>query len=132
MPEFIVHDVVEHGNFKQWIVFTNDDVLKNYQTNFGDRGIKGLHKAIMFYQTDFYEIKRYYQFVGLLKYTHATRMLTLSLFECSNMDEFLDGFLALQGKNWKTVDLTVIGKITQQIFDDTNKELATIRLNKLL
>ena len=61
-----------------------------------------------------------------------TQMLTLALFECSNMDEFLDGFIALQGKNWKTVDLNKIGTIVQEIIDDTNKELASIRLYKLL
>ena len=132
MPEFIVHDLIGYGNFKQWLVITNEDTLRDYVINFGENSLKGITNAIAIYQSNFYEIKRYYQFVGLFKYIHTTKMFTLALFECSNMDEFLEGFSALQGKDWKIEDLTKIGMIAQEIIDDTNKELASIRLNKLL
>lgn len=132
MIELVAHELIEHGNLKKWIVFTNEDALKNYEIVFGNQGVVNLNKVINIYQSNFYEIKRYFQFVGIIAYNHSLRMVTMNLFESEEMDSFLDGFLLLQNENWKNEDLKKIGEITQQIVNDKSKQLASIRLNKIL
>lgn len=132
MIEFIANDIIEYNGLKRWLVFSNDDVLNNYEINFGDLGVKNLKKAIYVYQHNFYEFKRYFQFVGLLQYTHEGGMLTMSLFECDNMNGFLDSFIDLKLQKWQDKDLVSLGNVISQIIDDNRKSLASIRLKKLL
>lgn len=134
MNELIAHTFTEHGGLKQWLTITSEDAVKNYRTLFGDHGVKGINNALKLYPTNqFYEIKRYFQFVGVLKYTPLpTPLISMSLFECENMDTYLDSFFILQGSNWKQKDLDQIGNILQEILNDKNKVLATIQFNKLL
>jgi hypothetical protein len=132
MTELIAHDLIEHGTLRKWLVFTNEDVVKNYEAIFGEGGVIKLNIAIDKMQQDFYEIKRYCQFVGILRYSHSVGMLTMNLFESDDMDNFLDGVLDLKDQNGKSDDILKIGQITQQILDDTDGELARIRVKKLL
>jgi hypothetical protein len=132
MPEFIVHDLITHGDLKRWLVFTNEDVIINYATVFGEQGVINLDKAIGFHKANFYEIKRYYQFIGIIKYTHDKALLTMSLFESNDMNSFLDAFQKLKIEKWSNNQLQHLGVITQQIIDDNKKELATINIKKLL
>jgi hypothetical protein len=132
MAELIANDLITYGQFKQWITITTEYTLLDYEAAFGEKSLKGISNAINIAQANFYDIRRCFQFVSLLKYTHSMNLLTLALFESPSMDDFLDGFIALQGKNWKEEDLNKIGRIAQEIIDDQNKELATIRLEKLL
>lgn len=132
MPDLIVNDLIEHNGFKQWLVILPDHVIENYRTIFGDKGVENINKAITIYNDNFYEFKRYYQFIGLLKYTHNHKSLTMSIFEFNDMDNYLDGFLALQGKNWNPADLNKIGLLVQEIIDDKNKQLASIIIKKVM
>jgi len=132
MPEFIAHELMQHADLKRWLVFKNEDVLKNYGVVFGTQGMANLKKATLLVPGDFYEIKRYFQFVGLVSYHKDMGMLTMSLFESENMDTFLDAFMDMRVQDWKDSDINQIGVITQAIIDDKNKELATIKLEKVL
>ncbi|MFD0939550.1 hypothetical protein [Pedobacter boryungensis] len=132
MIELIAHDLVKHDALKKWIVFTNEDVVNNYEAVFGEQGVHNLNIAINKLQRDFYEIKRYYQFVGIIKYNHINNMLTMNLFESDDMDNFLDGVLSLKDQNWKSDDISKIGEITHQILDNQTENLARIRIKKLI
>ena len=132
MIQLIAHELAMYGDLKKWLVYTNEDVVANYEAAFGREAVYKLNLAITQLQDDFYEIKRYYQFVGVIAYKHSLGMLTMRLFESENMDNFLDGFLGLKEQDWKSEDLKKIGEITQQVIDDGNKELATILIKKVL
>jgi len=130
--ELIVNDVVEHNGLKQYLVISPIDVLNNFQLLFGDKGLNGLKNAIILTGgKSFYDIKRYFQFVGIIKYSEINETFTMNIFESDSIDNFLDGYLKLKGENWKQSDLDKIGDITNEIINDKNKELATIVLKKL-
>ncbi|HEY9004072.1 MAG TPA: hypothetical protein VIM89_22125 [Mucilaginibacter sp.] len=133
MPELIVNDLIQHNSLKEWIVFKREHVLENYKTVFGERGITGLGKALVIYQSStWHEIKRYYQYVGVLMYTPYLTTLSMKIIEVTDMNEFLDGYKNLKDISWKEADLKQVGDIAQQILDDKNKILASVRLEKVL
>ncbi|HTI59070.1 hypothetical protein [Mucilaginibacter sp.] len=133
MAEFVVNDLMQHLTLKRWLVFHTPDVINNYRTMFGTVGTSNLNKATKIYDaTGFHEIKRYYQFVGMISFHHTYKTLSMSLFEAENMDDFLEGFNSLKEQNWQVSDINTIGALLQQVIDDKSKELASIIMNKVL
>jgi hypothetical protein len=132
MVELVVNAVTENNGLKQYLVLDELTVIQNYKTVFGEQGMVGLANAFKIYENSrFYEIKRYYQFIGLIKFISRPKSLTMSLFEIENMDNYLDAFKQLTTEKWKQVDIQKIGNITQEILNDNNKELASIQIKKL-
>lgn len=124
--ELIVHDKIDQNGMAMWGVATNTDCLKNYHTVFGDNGIRNLFNGIELMQRDFYEIKRYFQFVGIFEYHHTLNMYTMKLFEPTSSDSHLDAYNKLINEKWNKEDLISISKISEEILHDTSLVRASL------
>ncbi|HTI61793.1 hypothetical protein [Mucilaginibacter sp.] len=130
--EFIANGIVKENGLKQYVVTDELTVLENYEKMFGQKGMNIILAAFRNYgDGNFYQIARYYQYIGLLQYRLNPKSLTLTFFEIQDMDNFLDAFSKLQIQDWKQGDLKKVGDTIQEIIDDKNKELATISIKKL-
>ena len=125
-PELIANGFADQNGMRMWTVSTNIDCLKNYKAVFGEAGLKNLDTAIGKMKQDFYEIKRYFQYVGIFEYHHSMVMYTMKLFEPTSTDSHLDAFIKLAGEDWKKEDLEKVSKISEEIINDDNKIEATL------
>jgi UDP-N-acetylenolpyruvoylglucosamine reductase len=90
MVELVVNDIVNNHGLKQYLVLDELTVLENYEKIFGSAGMSGIHNAFKIYgRSSFYEIKRYFQYIGILKYTGEYHSLTMSMFDIENIDNYL-------------------------------------------